>query len=271
MWTSTNARANVAQARMLERSIMAAKTFARTLLEVPPATLYRLGFPVWSSWFYSTVLVTRHMLQNSGNLATSQIKSLPHAVGDLLPRHANELLSVETSDISALPTHTVDSHTVTTNEEAELIAISKAFLEKIKAPAADDIAVKFASSGKSFLAKVATLQGALLSSVHKSTARQETLLTSPNSPMSSAQNEGAGFAIYDATSGTRVHNNFQQHREHQSQPISGSTPNVELSSYTSLDNATPVWYDAMQQDPLEGWIWDLVMDDSSNIFTFGAG
>ena len=271
MWTPTGAGTTVAQARMLERSMLAAKTFARTLLEVPPAALYQLGFPVWSSWFYSTTLVMRHMLQKSGKLATSQIKSLPHAVGDLLPRHADDLAPVEISDISASPTPTVDRDFVATNEEAELIVICKAFLEKMNAATTDGIAVNSPSSGKSFLAKVATLQGALLSSVGKETAGKETVLISPTTPTCSAQKAGIGLVSYGALSDAHVQSDYSSCREYQSWPNSDSTPNVDLGNYTSLDNAAPTWYDAIQQEPLEGWVWNLFMDESSNMFTLGAG
>jgi hypothetical protein len=271
LWPSSTTRAILVQARMLGRSLIAAQTFARTLQEVPPATLYRLAFPIWSSWFYSTVLVVKHiLLRSSGESASSPLQSLPNAVGDFLPRHADELASVETFDISTSRTQADVPNTITSVEEAEFIAISESFLEKMEAAVADSVAVDRASLGKPFLAKVATLQGALLSSICKKTARQDHAPTTPIPPFSNPHQEGPGFTAYDTTSNTSVYNDYRQYQGYQSQPLSSSVQNAEPPDFTYLDNAAPSGYDPTQQGSLDDLVWDMVMDESSNMFTFGS-
>lgn len=252
-------RAPITHARnsMLHRSLTASQTFARTLLAAPSRSYNHFTFPVWSAWFYSTLLVMKIVAiqQAGGNAGSTRADSVPHTVGELLPQdhegHTSHMIGRMTSYLE----HASLRDENTTAVESELIPLLETFVRTLKDAAPQNHDVNDRSSPRSFLLKVTSLQEALLKGIQK--------MMSPSPPTSShAQQEQPSFPI--TVEGAPIpqvdqHTSFPDTQ--QAEPR--RTDHDDAFDFGLFDNSAMY---GLQEPPLDSWLWDVVMNDG-NMFT----
>ncbi|KAF2030238.1 hypothetical protein EK21DRAFT_66021 [Setomelanomma holmii] len=263
LWHKTipNPSATMSQARkvMLQRSLVASQTFARSLLGTPLSSYHHLAFPAWSGWFYSTMLVVKMIiLRQTGTTANLRVSSVPHAVGDFLPREFETLSQTDLGDGTS------------TAEEVELVSIFESFIAKLNTVLSSNESndkADCASTRKPFLHKVATLQTGLLAGVKKLTEkkRNESTSTGTNDDVLAQHSEPMSSIMQDSAPGPDP---YQHGRSNQSTEY--TTPLYHMQSADSLGfgylDGYPSIGDSMPQLPVDDWLWTMAMNDG-NLFT----
>lgn len=253
--TMTNVRIG-----MLQRTLSASRTFARTLLATHASSLNSLTFPMWSGWFYSTLLVLKIvLLQQTGDTDSARMNSvtLPQTVGDLLPQEHGGSTTRKISTMTSSLEYATLSDSITSLEEIELVSLFESFIKKLEAAAPQYMSANHTSATRLFLMKVATLQAALLAGIKKvaclepgsAYAQQieHSLSTSDNSAKFPA-----GYQAQEALQGQYTDLRSANH------PAS-----LDLAYF---DSTAAFGYQHGQQFPLDGWLWNMVMNDG-NMFT----
>jgi hypothetical protein len=239
----TNVRIN-----MLQRSLVASQTFARTLLSTPTSSLDYLTFPVWSGWFYSTLLVVKTLIvRQTGSTGSTRLNNVPDTVGELLP---HEYRGSTTQKICRM-TSSLEAASVTDSvaeaEETELVSLFQSFIQKTQALAPVNEHQQDGATVKPFLRKVATLQEGLLAGIKKimPPSRAHSLLDRQSGP--------------DAS---RSHELVIQDEQFDPRPM-----DYEQSlNFALFDDSVTTGYQPGQQIPVDDWLWDMVMTDA-NMFT----
>jgi hypothetical protein len=243
---------------MLQRTLLASQTFARTLLAAPASSLNGLTFPVWSGWFYSTLLVLKIvLLQQTGDIGSARLSSVPQTVGDLLPQEHGGSTTRKISTMTSSLEYATLSDRFTSPEGMELVSLFEAFIKKLEVAAPQYVDDNTPVATKPFLIKVAKLQVALLAGIKKMTYPEpETAHAQQTEPNLSTSNSPATFL-----------SGYQD--QHTLQPQFSDLGSAEHSSslnHAYFDSAAAFDYLPGQQLPLDGWLWDMVMNDA-NMFT----
>jgi hypothetical protein len=236
----TNARIN-----MLQRLLIASQAFARTLLATPSSSLNYLTFPVWSGWFYSTLLVVKTLIvRQTGSTSSTRLRSVPDTVGDLLPREHHESTKQKICNMTSSLELVSLRDSIAEAEEVELASLFQSFIQKMQALAPVTEHDQNVANVKPFLMKVATLQEGLLAGIKKMMPpiRAHPIWTQQSGP--------------DASS------------SHEPIPVAADQPmDYEQSfNFALFDNSEPMGYQPGQQLPVDDWLWDMVMTDA-NMFT----
>jgi hypothetical protein len=132
--TDTSAPMTHVRYSMLQRCMGASETFARTLLGTSSSELNYFTFSTWSGWFSSTLIVMKiSVLRQAGVTGSIRVSNVPDTVGALLPQDREGSTSRRVSRMTAALEHsTLDR---TTSEEAELVVLFAAFIQKLTAAA----------------------------------------------------------------------------------------------------------------------------------------
>lgn len=121
---------------MLQRCMGASETFARTLLGTSSSELNYFTFSTWSGWFSSTLIVMKiSVLRQAGVTGSIRVSNVPDTVGALLPQDCEGSTSQRVSRMTAALEHSTLAEDRTTSEEAELIVLFAAFIQKLTAAA----------------------------------------------------------------------------------------------------------------------------------------
>jgi hypothetical protein len=143
---------------MLQQLLVASQTFARTLLGAPSTSLHRLTVPVWSGWFYATVLVVKViLLQQNGTVGAPRVNLVPHAIGDFLPKEKGGSATADICKMTSTLAHAHIQDGTTMIQQTELVMVFQSFIKKLKATAPESEDEDCASPAKPFLMRVATL------------------------------------------------------------------------------------------------------------------
>jgi hypothetical protein len=249
--TMTNARLI-----MLQRSLSASETFACTLLAARTSSLNALTFPVWSGWFYSTILVMKIVvLQQTGDASFARMNSVPHTVGDLLPQeHAGSTTRKITEMTSSLE-HSSLRDSISSLEEMTLVSLLEAFIQKLEAGASQYANADRIDPIKPYLRKVATLQGALLVGIKKMTCVKPDDINLQQPEPSFSTLEGSVSLSSGSQDQQSLLGQYPDQGYHQ--------PSFD---FTYLDHATAFVYQSGQQLPMDDFLWNMVMNDG-NLFT----
>jgi hypothetical protein len=161
MWLPSPFAAHTAisytRASMLQRLLVASRTYARTLLEVPPSKLHSLSVPAWAGWFYSTLLVVKvALLRQTGQIGSRQVSLVPHAIGEFLPDKNGGSATADICKMTSSLAHANIRDGSMTTEEVEFVSIFESFIAKLKTAAPNGDDENCASPTKPFLKKVAT-------------------------------------------------------------------------------------------------------------------
>ncbi|KAH8701338.1 hypothetical protein GQ44DRAFT_785180 [Phaeosphaeriaceae sp. PMI808] len=122
------------------------------------------------------------ILRQTEYIREAHVKSVPHAISNFLPQQQGCSATREVCKITTSLAQASLKYSSTTAEELELVSIFRSFMDKLKAAAPRRDDSDCASASKSFLIKVATLQGGLLSSIKKITGQRRAASSSPPPP-----------------------------------------------------------------------------------------
>jgi hypothetical protein len=266
---TTHTAINYTRNLMLQRLLVASQTFARTLLGAPSTSLHRLTVPVWSGWFYATLLVVKVvLLRQNETVGSPRVNLVPHTVGDFLPKENGGSATADICKMTSTLARANIRDETTMLQETELVSIFRSFIKKLKATAPRSDDDDCGSPAKPFLMKVATLQTGLLSAVEKMAEHQQVFPATPDCSQGSCEpaHDSTTAPFYDsnATAG------YQQSRDmYDAAQMNASfdplQPNEPLN-FAYFDNLANPSQEAMQQPPVDGWLWDLVMNDA-NMFS----
>jgi hypothetical protein len=237
---------------MLQRLLLSSQAFARTLLATPSSSLNYLTFPVWSGWFYSTLLVVKTLIvRQSGSTNSTRLNSVPDTVGDLLPREYHGSTKQKINKMASSLEMASLRDSLGEAEEVELVSLFQSFIQKTQTlvPVAEHDPK--AANVKPFLMKVATLQEGLLVGIKK------------------MMPSGQSNSIWIQQSGSDP-SSFQE-----PVPIAADRQN-ERSDARFVDYEQPLNFSLFDdpvalgyqsgQPPVDDWLWDMVMTDA-NMFT----
>jgi hypothetical protein len=260
LWQSPESHSIITNVRigMLQRTLLASQTFARTLLAAPTSSLNGLSFPVWSGWFYSTLLVLKIvLLQQTGDIGSAHLNSVPQTVGDLLPQEHGGSTTRKISTMTSSLEYATLSDRITSLEEMELVSLFESFIKKLEAAAPEYVIDNTPAATRPFLMKVATLQVALLAGIKK--------MTCPEPEAAHAQQTEPGLST--SNSSATLPSGYQnQHTLQPQYSDIGSTDHSSSLNLAYFDSAAAFEYQPEQQLPLDPWLWDMVMNDA-NMFT----
>lgn len=273
LWQSPSSASAVplseVRTRMLQRSLVAAQRFAATLLETSSSSLHHLAFPAWSSWFYSTLLVVKiAILRQTGSTNSPRVGSVPHAVGDFLPREFGGSATQDICQMTATLSQATIKEGTSLAEETELVSIFESFITKLQAAVPSSEEISCASARKPFLHKVATLQTGLLVGIKKLT--EGTIIDSL--PQKATLIPVAPRSISTTISDPQATPDSGQSRSPnpeaapQYPPSTYQMPSIEPLNFAHIDDYTLNDPDSMPQLPLDDWLWTMAMTDG-NMFT----
>jgi hypothetical protein len=275
LWQTSSPISATAMSRsrlnMLQRSLRASQKLARTLLSVPLASLNHLVFPIWSGWFYSTLLVIKIVvLRQTGYTGSFRMNSLPHTVGDLLPQGLGASTSQRIGKMTSSLVHATPDRSNATIEETEMVSLFQSFIEKLNSAAPYLTDVGNTTAITPFLVKVAKLQEGLLTGIQSLTKQQSIFSPSaasefPKYPSAHLNNAGLP-ALYEETSGDYQDLHSFQDQQQQIHAIDMQY-NAASTNFPHLENPDIFAFQSGQQPPVEEWLWDMVMSDG-NMFTF---
>jgi hypothetical protein len=238
----TNVRIN-----MLQRSLVASQTFARTLLATPSSSLNYLTFPVWSGWFYSTLLLVKTLIVRQTGSTGSTRLNVPDTVGELLPHEYHGSTTQKICRMtSSLETASL-TNSIAEAEEIELVSLFQSFIQKMHALAPVNEHEQDGAIVKPFPMKVAKLQEGLLAGIRKMVPSNR------------------AYSSLDGQSGpdtSKSHELVIQDEEFNRRPM-----DYEQSlNFALFDNSVTTGFQPGQQFPVDDWLWDMVMTDA-NMFT----
>jgi hypothetical protein len=244
---------------MLQRSLVASQTFARTLLGAPLPFLNCLTFPIWSGWFHSTLLVIKIIvLRQAGNTEFGRVKNVPHTVGELLPQERNGSTTGEVCRMTSSLGHASLRDGSTTAETQELISLLLSLIDNLQASVPQDENKNNTLTIRPFLAKVARLQKGLLDGIKK--------MTSPSlGNRSWIQQDNSGFHVSHESGMMSGDYQVQQFFPNQQQEARPVDYNNSLN-FGYFDSSANLGYPSGQQPPVDDWLWDMVINDG-NMFT----
>jgi hypothetical protein len=246
--TMTNLRIN-----LLQRLLVSSQAFARTLLATPSSSLNCLTFPIWSGWFYSTLLVVKALImRQTGSTDSQRLNNVPDTIGDLLPHEYRGSTTQNISKMTSSLEHASLSDSIAESEEVELVSLFQSFIQKMRALDAVAGYEQDAASAKPFLMKVAKLQEGLLAGIKK--------MMPPSRSHSSLDRQSSSDT-------SRSYELVAMSTDHQDQQFDPRPMEHEQSlNFALYDNATTMGYQSGQQLPVDDWLWDMVMTDA-NMFT----
>jgi hypothetical protein len=238
---------------MLQRLLVSSQTFARTLLATPSSSLNCLTFPVWSGWFYSTLLVVKTLIvRQSGSTNSTRLNSVPDTVGDLLPREYHGSTKQKINKMTSSLEMATLRDSFAEAEEVELVSLFQSFIQKTQtlAPVAEH--GPKAANVKPFLMKVATLQEGLLVGIKKMmpSGQSNSIWTQQSGPDASSYQEPVPMAA------DRQNERSDPRLMDYEQPF----------NFPLFDDQVALGYQPGQQPPVDDWLWDMVMTDA-NMFT----
>jgi hypothetical protein len=241
---------------MLQRSLVASQTFARTLLGASLDFLHRVTFPVWSGWFHSTLLVIKIIVvRQAGNTELIRVSNVPHTVGELLPQKRDSSTTEEVCRMTSTLGHASLRDGTTIAETEELISLFQSLIDKLQASMPQDENANAKFTIRPFLTKVARLQKGLLGGIKKMT-----------SPSLASRSWTADDSPEFRTPLESVNNyQVQQFFPDQQQEPKPMEYNDSLN-FGFFDNSVNFGYPPGQQPPVDGWLWDMVINDG-NMFT----
>lgn len=247
-----------ARALMLQRSLSASQKFVRDFIAAPSTALYQVPLPIWTGWFYSTLVIVKLIfLHDSGGTGALGMNSVPCEMSDLLPprtgAEGTEGVYEMTSTLSA--TSLRDPSMAA--READAVMLFQAFAEKVMAagPEAQNTATASApAKDKSLFTKVGMLQHGLLAGLRKRLEKPRPVVGASTAlPEFDAQVGGAAAAAAAAAAVP------------QQQQFSGpgiQTGQYEIPPYSDyIEPAALLGFPQGQELPVDDWVWDLVMDD----------
>ncbi|KAH7093732.1 hypothetical protein FB567DRAFT_588155 [Paraphoma chrysanthemicola] len=255
--------------RMLQRSLVASQRFAATLLGIAPSSLHHLAFPAWSSWFYSTMLVVKiAILRQTGSTGSLRVGSVPHAVGDFLPREFGGSATQDICQMTATLSQATIKEGAALTEEAELISIFESFIKKLKAVVPSSEEISCASARKPFLHKVATLQTGLLAGIKKLTEGTSAQSSSHSATTISLASHSDSTTTSDikVSSGYDPGQTPRPELASQYVPSMYQMPFVEPLNFAYIDDYSSIDPETTPQLPLDDWLWTMATTDG-NMFT----
>lgn len=260
-----------ARSQMLQRCVKAAHKLASTVLDAPSSSLHHLAFPAWSNWFYSTLLVVKIItFQRTGSTGSTCIHNTPHAVGELLPQEYGEVATQAVCTMTnSLFKASLHDQAVTA-DEMWLITTFEAFLHKLASATPHSEETNCGSPAKPFLDKVATLQRGLLAGLKKITAPKLDVPT-PESELRASSYQQLSTGQIAAGVSTNILDDSQT----QYGACDGVDPTSvdqmacfsDPTNFLYFDNAALSDFPSMGSTPGDDWLWNIVMNDGSNIFT----
>jgi hypothetical protein len=244
----TNVRIN-----MLQRLLIASQAFAHTLLATPSSALNYLTFPVWSGWFYSTLLVVKTLIvRQSGSTSSTRLNSVPDTVGDLLPREHHGSTRQKICEMTSSLELTSLRDSIAEAEEVELVSLFQSFIQKTQNLVPEAEHDPNAANVKPFLMKVATLQEGLLVGIKK--------MMPPGRP-NSIWIQQSEFEASSYQEPVPMAANRQKERS-DPRPMDYE----QALNFSLFDDPAAMGYQPGQQPPVDDWLWDMVMTDA-NMFT----
>lgn len=259
--TDTSAPMTHIRYSMLQRCMGASQTFARTLLGTASPELNYFTFSTWSGWFSSTLIVMKiSVLRQAGVTGSIRVSNVPDTVGELLPQEPEGSTTQRVSRMTASLEHSTLAEDKTTSEEAELVSLFTAFIQKLTAAAPSVDSPRNDPPIKPYLLKVATLQEVLLKGIRK--------LTSPDPARCSCTPScTSGCSISHRSTNMPPNTNFE-HFPHHEQSLQAPPDYGQLLDYGFTDDAATSGSPHGQVPLLDDWLWDMVINDG-NLFTLG--
>ncbi|KAF1937625.1 hypothetical protein EJ02DRAFT_49743 [Clathrospora elynae] len=249
------------RARMLQRSLSASQTYIRDVISAPSLTLHYMSIATWSGWTYSTIKILKLIfLHDNGASGALKKDNASADIDGLLPRRKGESVTQEFYNMTVSLSATTIRDSAMAAQEVEALPLFQAFLEKLMAAAPEaqgnTDCLGDNPADKSFLTRVIILQQGLLAGLER---RIGTHISSDATPRGLPQPQGINTtADLPARSTSNTFSVEQQAYSHQlTQPIQYGEP----LDFGYFDNGAMLEYPQMQQDPLDTWMWDLVMED----------
>jgi hypothetical protein len=254
---------------MLQRSLKASQKLARTLLGVSSTSLNHIAFPIWSGWFYSTLLVMKIVvLRQTGCTVAPRINSLPHTVGDLFPQSAEGSTTQRICSMASSLVNANLSRGHRTGEESDLVSLFQSLVDKLKAaiPRLED--ADSAMVAIPFLAKAAKLQEGLLVGLKKITEQQHITSTGPalSQDSCSCENSSDASNLYESKMTPSSYQGEQLLQDQYQNSHLKSMQYDEPLNFAYFDNPAAFGDHTGQQPLVDDWLWNMVMSDN-NMFT----
>jgi hypothetical protein len=211
------------------------------------------------------LVVKMVILRQTGSTGNLRVSSVPHAVGDFLPREFGGSATREICQMTATLSQASISEGATIAEEAELVSIFESFIAKLNTATPSSEHTDIACTSKLFLHKVATLQTGLLTGVKRITEKQ------PVDP-SSASIAYSAIASLSSSAITSIPGSLSVSDQHQTQrsdaapqhtPEMYHTQSVEPHGFAHSDGHTSYPLDSIPQLPVDDWLWTMAMNDSN--------
>jgi hypothetical protein len=251
---------------MLNRTMKAAMTYLDTLLQMTRTQMFRISTQAWTSWFHIVIVICKLVfLRDDERLNDTAIENLPQELNNLLPRPQEE------GDVDGgfqEQGSFANWEPLAVTRQYDVQAQFDRFTEKLRFSLPEDLRPwTMAREKRDSLHSIACIQNVMLNGFTKTMRRFA----------SAADAVHPEPAPYDATDAANAAKISKLSGQHVTRPVmaafmdgqmahpslQGSLPFVNTMNFDSLDfdwAALPD-FSNIQQDNLDDWMWNTMMDD----------